>query len=197
MRKYRSHVVFDCPLLPPLLAVVVFLLAGCTTVLAPLGERLGAVPAGGQSVGLSASPLQYYYWVQAATAEEIAAEQLRLDADPSAMDPVVRAVQLGLLLGTATGATPEAELEVIAMLDEIAEPGLWTALNREYAIFGQLLRRQLQEKQVLRSDVAAATTIRQELAAQVRLNRQLQNKIEALTGIEQTLIQREQERTTP
>lgn len=138
----------------------------------------------------SFSPLDYYVWAQIAQAHELDAERERLLYlyDTELLDPVVAAVQLALLdLNSRVAADDERAL---ARLDKVAgRPG--AAADRDYRILAGLLRTHFRQKLDLRQARREAGSKSGELERLTESNRQLQDKINALTNIEQQLIQRE------
>lgn len=141
----------------------------------------------------SVTPLDYYQWAQAAAPEELMAERLRLASPRRSAIPVVDAVHLGILLSLSAFASPETDREAMALLDTVAEVPDADTSSRDYAIFADLLLSHLQQREALRDATSSVVETREELETAERTNDQLQEKIEALTSIEQQLIEREQE----
>ncbi|MEY4642601.1 MAG: hypothetical protein RLZZ227_2595 [Pseudomonadota bacterium] len=138
-----------------------------------------------------ATPVQYYSWVTAATLPELEAEYARLMERPSSADPVIRTAHIVTLLGVSALATPVTEEEALALLD-IAKGSPITETNRDYAAFAAFLRGYLQQRTELRSANSAAAQSRAELEQLQTSNAELQQQIDALTTLEQQLIEREQ-----
>lgn len=148
-----------------------------------------------QAAGLdeeAASPLQYYDWSKTASAESIAAERARIAEDTLTTDPMISAVQLGLLLSSPALSSPSTEREALALLDAALRQPVAMRSNLEYRSFAGFLRAHLQQRAELRSAEAAAVAGKEQIDSLQDSLRQLQDKISALTSIEEQLIQREQ-----
>lgn len=138
------------------------------------------------------TPLDYYQWTQAATLEELAAERLRLDARWGASDPLINTVHLAILLSLSNLASHESEAEATALLATIGDPARVDENRRAYAIFADFLRKHLEQRASLRHASSSVVASREKLETLERNNQQLQDKIQALTSIEEQLIEREQ-----
>lgn len=140
------------------------------------------------------SPLDYYQWAQSATPEELMSERERLSTYwitfEGAADPLVHTVHLGILMSLS--ASPDSEKEAMTLLATIDDPASVNADRREYAIFANFLRNHLEQRENLRLATSSVVESREELETLERNNQQLQEKIDALTSIEEQLIEREQ-----
>lgn len=168
---------------PGLLVLVFCVLAICSTVLPPQAAGLDE---------LAPTPLQYYEWSRTASAESIERERERIAEDTLTTDPVMTAVQLGLLLSTPAQASPASERDALVLLDAALRQPVALRADPEYRIFAGFLRTHLQQRFELRVAEATGLAGQQQLDSLQDANRQLQEKIDALTSIEQQLIQREQ-----
>lgn len=164
----------------------------------PPGPRFQPAP---QAVAAPIRPLAYYKWAQAATVQELRVERRRIASRRTPADPVIDTVHLGILMSLPAHATPEDEaaaLELLSSLDAagvVDAPEDFTHLSessREYALFAGFLLEHLQQRAELRSAQSRAAASRAQLETLERENRQLQEKIDALTSIEEQLIEREQ-----
>ncbi len=155
------------------------------------------------------TPLHYYAWVNSATLEELQAERLRLGSrerfwlnerqrlEQGEADPVVDAVQLGMLLSVSALASPETEQEARTLLESAGDPAQASAASRDYAIFAGFLLGHLEQAWQLRAATSSVVESREKLEQLEHTNRELQQTIEALTSIEEQLIEREQAQETP
>ncbi|HEY0962110.1 MAG TPA: hypothetical protein VGE69_07110 [Pseudomonadales bacterium] len=137
------------------------------------------------------SPLDYYAWARAAPADELYAEQLRLSAPGPDADAIVDKVHLGILLSESAIASRESERDAVAILQSIDVTRIDDA-SRDYAAFAAFLLSHLQQREELRAATTNMAAGREELETLQRNNAQLQQKIDALTKIEEQLIEREQ-----
>jgi hypothetical protein len=140
------------------------------------------------------TPLDYYQWALQATPQELRAEQLRLATRADSADPVIATVHLGILMSVSALASRESERAALALLESLAAPGTDSdsAGGREYAIFADFLLEHLKQRADLRAATSNVVESREQLETLQRDNRQLQEKIEALTSIEEQIIEREQ-----
>jgi hypothetical protein len=138
------------------------------------------------------TPLDYYEWALAATPQELLAERLRLTTRRVPEDPIVDTVHLGILMSLSTLASRESEEVAIDLLQSVGNPLRVDDESREYAIFADFLLDHLQQRADLRAATSNIVENREELETLERNNRQLQEKIDALTSIEEQLIEREQ-----
>jgi hypothetical protein len=142
-------------------------------------------------ITIPATPVQYYNWVQAASLPELEAEHERLMMRPGLTDPVIRTVHMGTLLGVSALATPETEQEALALLDLVDDNPL-TDTNRDYAAFAGFLRSHLLQRAELRTAQTSVEQARVRIDTLETSNGELQQQIDALTTLEQQLIEREQ-----
>ena len=139
------------------------------------------------------SPMHYYAWATKASPEELAAERLRLSSRRYPADPVIDTVHLGMLLSVSAIASRETELEAKALLESVNDPAYATPEGRDYAIFADFLLDHLEQREHLRAATTSVVASREKTASLERTNQDLKKTIEALTSIEEQLIEREQE----
>ena len=137
------------------------------------------------------SPLDYYAWAQTAPPDELYAEHLRLSAPGPDANALVDKVHLGILMSMSAIASPDSEREAIAVLESIDAANVDES-SRDYAAFAAFLLNHLEQRAELRAATSDAATNREALEALQRNNAQLQQKIDALTKIEEQIIEREQ-----
>lgn len=171
----------------PALAIVVMTLSGCSA-----GWNL--IPPTGPA---SYDPLAYHVWLEAASPGQIAAERNRLEQDdvPGTID----SVQLALMLSHPRTGSAATRQQAISLLEQVETGVAESAANRvaEYRDFAGIWLRMLRARQgetEAREALADSEAQWRELEAR---NRQLQSQIEALTNIEQQLIEREQSQEQP
>lgn len=145
------------------------------------------VPAADEEI----TPLDYYAWAQAAPAEELYAEELRLSAPGPDANALVDKVHLGILMSVSAIASRDSEREAMQLLQTIDAASVDDA-SRDYAVFADFLLNHLEQRKELRAATSNVVTSREELETLERSNAQLQQKIDALTRIEEQLIEREQ-----
>jgi hypothetical protein len=159
----------------------------------PLATRRPAPVKTPLPAATTLTPLDYYQWAKAATPQQATAERLRLTMRHKPDDPVIDMVHLSMVLSLSPLATPETEQQAMALLDSVDGLASKSEDGREYAIFADFLRSHLQQREDLRSVTSSVVESREEVETLERNNHQLQEKIEALTTLEQQLIEREQE----
>lgn len=137
------------------------------------------------------SPLDYYAWAQTAPPDELYAEHLRLSAPEPDANALVDKVHLGILMSVSAIASPDSEREAFAVLESIDVANV-DETSRDYAAFAAFLLNYLEQRAELRAATSDAVTSREALEALQRNNAQLQQKIDALTKIEEQIIEREQ-----
>lgn len=137
------------------------------------------------------TPLDYYAWAQGAPMEELYAEQLRLIAPGPDANALVDKVHLGILMSVSAIASRDSEREAMALLQTI-DPTSIDDASRDYAVFADFLLNHLEQRKELHAATSDIVTSREKLEALQHSNAQLQQKIDALTRIEEQLIEREQ-----
>jgi cell division protein FtsB len=133
------------------------------------------------------SPLLYYAWLRQAKAEELSAERRRLDTNSAGEDAFMRALRQGLLMlasGVADGGREAAVLEALG--SESAE--LQLEENRALA---SLVSTQLRLRRQVNGSSRQSANTTAEMERLRSENTRLQQQIDALTSIEQQLIERE------
>jgi hypothetical protein len=139
------------------------------------------------------TPMHYYAWATKATPEELEAERLRLSSRRYPADPVIDTVHLGMLLSVSAIASRDTELEAQALLESVNDPAYATLEGRDYAIFADFLLNHLEQREHLREATTSVVASREKNESLERTNQDLKKTIEALTSIEEQLIEREQE----
>lgn len=139
------------------------------------------------------TPMHYYQWATKATPEELEAERLRLSSRRYPADPVIDTVHLGMLLSISAIASRNTELEAKALLESVNDPAFASVEGRDYAIFANFLLDHLAQRANLRAATSTAAASEEKNASLERTNQDLKKTIEALTSIEEQLIEREQE----
>jgi len=142
---------------------------------------------------ITVTPMHYYAWATKATPEELEAERLRLSSRRYPADPVIDTVHLGMLLSVSAIASRETELEAKALLESVNDPAYATPEGRDYAIFADFLLDHIEQRAHLREATSSVVASREKNASLERTNQDLKKTIEALTSIEEQLIEREQE----
>lgn len=141
------------------------------------------------------TPLDYYEWARAANAEELLAERARLSSRLQAAAPadeaVIDTVHLGILMSVSAIASRESETEAKALLSAL-DTASFDADSHDYLVFADLLLNHLEQREKVGELTRHLVTSREELEKLERNNAQLQQKIDALTRIEEQLIEREQ-----
>ncbi|MDY6982641.1 MAG: hypothetical protein SV422_06105 [Pseudomonadota bacterium] len=145
------------------------------------------VPAASDQI----TPLDYYAWAQAAPAEELYAEQLQLSLPDPEANALIDKVHLGILMSVSAIASRDSEREAMELLQTIDAANVDDA-SRGYAVFADFLLNHLEQRKELRAATTNVATSREELETLQHSNAQLQQKIDALTRIEEQLIEREQ-----
>ena len=133
----------------------------------------------------------YYNWLDSADTEEIDTERVRLESEER---DLTRDVQLALVYSVPETASIEQEQQAIELLSTLEPPGgVRFGVRGAYSDFARIWRDVLQQRQALRN---TETELVEALKIQNRQlqeeSRRLQEQIDALTTIEQQLIEREQ-----
>ena len=164
------------------------------------------------------SALTYFQWLQSASADAIQAEQRSLSR--AAANPQLRDVKLGLLLSLRPNATTEDTVEAEHLLTTVINADAHPNLPLDYQIFAehwlQVLQQQVQLRESsdrqnntqvsleelrgryddLEHRFEVLTEVRNSLEKQNALleqqNRLMQQQIDALTIIEQQLVEQDQ-----
>jgi hypothetical protein len=133
------------------------------------------------------SPLSYYVWLKQAKANELAAERKRLDSNAAGEDAYTRALHQGLWLlasGTADGGREAAVLEALGGESAARQP-------EENRALASLVSTQLRLRRQVSGSSRQSANSNAELDRLRAENTRLQQQIDALTSIEQQLIERE------
>ncbi len=140
------------------------------------------------------SPLEYFTWLKSASDEELVIEKIRLENEKQNGDSPVNAIQLALLLSvpwTSTETTERDAMELIAV--ELARDKPSTDTKQlEYQALAKIWFLLLENKKALTEVEASQQSDQVKLEVLHEKARQLEKQIEALTSIEQNLIEREQ-----
>lgn len=132
--------------------------------------------------------LDYYTWVTSASVQELGLERQRLEALQPTLEPDELAkayVQLALLLSASQNATAKTEATALKLLADIQLDTTPNEQISEYLAFGALWKSVLEQ----RAKVRELTVKNQQKAEAVK---KLQQQIDALTSIEEQLLEREQ-----
>jgi len=136
------------------------------------------------------APLDYIDWLQAAEPASLDQERMRLEALTGEPGNPVSRIQLALLLSLSDGADAGDRKQALDLLDdalassaEATGKGIWT--QPRYLTLGRLWQTTLQDDIARHDDDQEKDKLRRQV-------RELQDQIEALTSIEQQLIEREQ-----
>ncbi|MDT8429554.1 MAG: hypothetical protein RQ757_12410 [Pseudomonadales bacterium] len=170
---------------------LLLLLGGCSST--PWPERIGI-----RTLPTDMEPLDYYNWTNnAASPDDLAAELERLQQDGGRADSpteIVQTVQKTILLtlvDSEHGNDAEAAVLLANLSNACPDSGilLRNGLGRckRYQEFARVLRIILQERSALRDALDDNARAESEI-------QQLKEQIEALTSIEQQLIERESPR---
>jgi hypothetical protein len=165
----------------------VLLVSGCAAVRPAPAVLPEAVARPGT---VTVTPLQYIAWAQSASVAALQAERARLANLANPAD-LVLAVQHAIVLGLSAIADEAGETRALALLAAVEGRVPTLEENPEYRTLARLLRSYLLQRQDLRLAAASNGASRQEIDDLQQSNRQLQDKIDALTTIEQQLIERE------
>lgn len=136
-------------------------------------------------------PLAYYDWARSADSNELIAEKKRLETVIVVTDQVIPVVQLSLLLTLVSDSGTHDIDRAITLLEEI-ELSCDSTDCQSYFLFGGLWRGLLLERREFGAAIASGTKSDQELEILREQVKKLSQQIEALTNIEQQLIEREQ-----
>jgi len=135
--------------------------------------------------------LDYLAWAQRAPRDELLREHQRLASLERPAEALVDAVHLGILMSVSALASPDTERQALALLAALDLRSVDEA-SREYSTLAGLLLHHLQQRADLRAATADVVESREALETLQRTNRELQQTIDALTRIEEQLIEREQ-----
>jgi len=161
---------------------------------AVIGEFYTSDEGNTDYTNISVSPLEYFTWLTSASDEELGIEKIRLDNEKQNRDSPVNAIQLALLLSVpraSTEATERDAMELIAI--ELARDNSSTDVReQQYQTLARIWFLLLKNRKALREVEASQQSDQIKLEVLHEKARQLEKQIEALTSIEQNLIEREQ-----
>lgn len=141
-------------------------------------------------------PLAYFAWLESADQDALDREQARLSAPSDNHNPRITLVQRALLYSVPPGANNDShgdarELLMVA-LQETETDASPSSLQEEYTAFARIWLALLEQKHQYQSAQANQLSDQDRIRElSVKVDR-LEKQIEALTTIEQRLIEREQ-----
>lgn len=134
------------------------------------------------------APLDYVDWLQSADAPALENERRRLETLPADSGDAIAPIQLGLLLSMPDTAAARDRDRAATLLAEAATPPTADGENaktRQYRTLGRLWLGVLRDGREAQDERLEIEALRDQV-------RELKEQIEALTTIEQQLIEREQ-----
>jgi hypothetical protein len=167
---------------------VALLVEGCVVAVpAPVEDPMPVVETPAAEVVELRTPLAFYAWARQAKTEELSAERKRLDSNADGEDAFMQALRSGLLMlasGAADGRREAIVLEALASDAAKQQPD-------ENRALGSLVSTQLRLRRQVSGSTRQSATSNAEMERLRSENSRLQQQIDALTSIEQQLIERE------
>lgn len=175
-----------------LLLAMLFILTGC----AEFGQVQQTT-----NTTTAKPPLAYFAWLESADTTSLAQEHSRLTNQTDIRQPEINLIQRALLYSVPINSSdrdPEAAIEMLSLAlrdtSDMATPG---SMREEYNAFARIWLTLLEQQQNYKTAQANQNSdqhLIKELSVKVD---RLEQQIEALTTIEQRLIEREQTQGNP
>lgn len=140
---------------------------------------------------------EYVDWLESADNTATLNELMRLELQNQETLNLIDTVQLALILSASAIATVDSENRALALLYSLSDDRLNNERSQDYFNFSELWKTILSQRRTLRITEQQQANIEQELLEVRSVNQALQEQINALTAIEQQLIERERPQASP
>ncbi len=142
---------------------------------------------------LSVCALEYFTWLQSASLEQLTSAKMRLQKAGHVRNSSEGAIQWALLISVPSVSNEQTDREAMKMIARTLKEDINPSNSRtlEYQTLGRIWLLSLQSREQLRANERKRQSEIEKIEGLIKKTQELEQQIEALTSLEQNLIERE------